>query len=89
MYPVEYEVHVWNSCKGEHGEEEVVRGVVFANSFTVAMKYLEKYYGDDLISIKVYMLGETSVPLYEFGADSNSDFHGMFKFGSIETYDGY
>ena len=89
MFPVEYEARVWNECKGQHGEEEVIHGITFGEGYVEAMENIEKWYGDELISIKMYMLEEASVPIYEFEQTNWSDMHGMIKLTNIETYSGY
>lgn len=85
IYPVEYEARIWDELKET---EETVHGVTFCESYTEATENLEKWYGDDLIIMKLYMLEETSVPLYEFESTA-SDFHGMIKLDSISIHDGY
>jgi len=86
MFPVEYEAHVWNEI---FKKEEIVHGITFGEDFADAMYNIEHYYGDDIISIKLYMLEETNFPVYEFEINSNGDCHGMLKFGTVEIYDGY
>lgn len=88
MYPVEYEARIWNEFKGEHGEEEVVHGITFAETFTEAASNLESYYGSDLLVLKTYMMEEESVPIYEFES-TNENYHGMIKLPTVEIYDGY
>lgn len=90
MFPIEYEAHIWNECKnGGHGEEEICHGITFGINYADAMGNIEEYYGDDLISIKLYMLEEVNNPIYEFETNMNSDFHGMFKIDNISIQDSY
>lgn len=86
IYPIEYEAHVWNDIKEK---EEIVYGIVFAKDFSDGMTSIEGYYGDELISVKLFMLEEVENLIYEFPTDSSSSLRGMLKIGTIETYDGY
>ena len=87
MYPVEYEVHSWNEVADK---EDIVHGITFGENYSDAMYNIEKYYGDTLISVKLFMCEEVENPIYEFEINSDSDnFHGMFKFGDISLYEGF
>ena len=74
MYPVEYEVKVYNEINGEIEEE---KGITFAEDFTEACKKIEKYYGNELIDIFLYMLEESDV--YVFNHMKDDVMHGVFK----------
>lgn len=58
IYPATYSAHIYNPI--EQREEDVC-GVLFCNSFTDAAAQLEHCYGDELISINIFLLEENSV----------------------------
>ena len=61
MYPVEYKAIVWNEIECENEE---VHGITFGETYTEALELIEKYYGDDIISIELIMHEEGEV--FEF-----------------------
>ena len=64
MYPVLYKVHYWD----EDSQEEIFHfGVTLADSYSDAMEKVETYYGDNIISVSLFMEEECSV--YEFNLD--------------------
>lgn len=74
MYPVEYEAMVWNE---DEDKSEILHGITFGESYTNAMSNIEKYYGDEIISIKMFMNEENFI--YEFEKTTDEDDHGWFK----------
>ncbi len=55
MYPYVYEISYMNVLDHEAISE---CGVGVAESYTDAVHYIEKYYGEDLLAIKYLTLGE-------------------------------
>lgn len=74
MYPVEYEAMIWNDVEGKR---ETVHGITFGESYTDAMSNIEKYYGDEIIDIKMFMNEENTI--YEFERSQEKNDHGLFK----------
>ena len=85
MYPIEYEAIIWNDDSRKYDK---IHGITFGENYTQAMQNIEKYYGTDIVSIKLFMNEENSI--YELeDALSDSDWHYMIKInGSIDTWDG-
>lgn len=64
MCPVLYKVHYWD----EDSQKEIFYfGVTLANSYSDAMEKVETYYGDNIISVALFMNEECSV--YEFNLE--------------------
>lgn len=78
MYPVEYEINIYDDIDKK---ERIIHGITFAENFTEAMSNIEEYYGKDIIDIKLFMNEESSV--YELDA---SDYHldTWFKISNLE-----
>ena len=58
VYPAKYKVHYWNEFKGQ---EYIATGITFGENFSDAVKMIEKYYGDSLMSISIELDEEQSV----------------------------
>lgn len=70
----EYEIEYYN---GEQTAEnlrgiENLCGVVFAESYGAAADKLEKYYGNEIVSIK-YLMATDEEDVYEFNNDMSSN----------------
>lgn len=74
MYPVEYEVMVWND---DEGKSEILHGITFGESYTDAMSNIEKYYGNEIIDIRLFMNEENTI--YEFERSQEENDHGLLK----------
>lgn len=82
MYPVEYSAMVYDEM--EYNTEQVY-GITFANSYAEAMEKIEKYYGNTIIDIRLFMQEENSV--YELNqASIFSPSHGMLRIENISTF---
>lgn len=82
MYPIEYEVQIYDEFSEKENKYEIIHGVTFGNTYTEAMENIESYYGDDIINVKLYMNEEHSV--YEI--DPSPEYHapGWFKITNLE-----
>lgn len=81
MYPVEYEVEVYNMVKEAM---EIRHGVTMAENFADAMEKIEDYYGNDINKVTMILLEEATV--YDFENTNNDFSHGMFKIGEITKW---
>lgn len=82
MYPVEYSAMVYDEM--QYNTEQVY-GITFADSYAEAMEKIEKYYGDTIIDIRLFMQEENSV--YELNqASIFSPSHGMLRIENISTF---
>lgn len=62
MYPATYRATVYNEASAEI---ENVQGFLFAESFAKAAETVEKYYGNELASVSLFLMEETGAPLIE------------------------
>lgn len=62
VYPATYRATVYNETSAEI---ENVQGFLFAESFAKAAEIVEQYYGNELISVSLFLMEETGVPLME------------------------
>lgn len=80
MSPFEYEVNIYDDFS-ENGGFEIVHGITFGYTYAEAMENIEKYYGNNIIDVKLFMNEEQSV--YEL--DTPSEYHdGWFKITNLE-----
>ena len=82
MYPVEYEVQVYDEFSEKVNKYEIIHGITFASTYAEAMENIESYYGNTIVDIKLYMNEERSV--YEL--DPSSEYHEdrWFKITNLE-----
>jgi len=67
----EYQIKTWNSADSQ---EEILSGIVAADTFTNATSELEEYYGEDLMEIQ--MLKAIMDGVFEFQlASEDKDFN--------------
>lgn len=66
MEVFEYIAHIWNEVDNE---EQNAHGVVFGNSYGDAMARLEKYYGIELIDVKIGAADAEDVYEFEYASD--------------------
>lgn len=67
------------------GGEECVKGVVFAPNFTTAMQEICDTYGGDCIDmIRIWMLGDNLIELWELMEDKNFTEEGWLKKGEYD-----
>ena len=59
--PYKYKATIYDGINGSRPE---VFGVTFADTYYEAMKNIEAYYGEDIITVSLYALEEATV--YEF-----------------------
>lgn len=81
MFPVEYEVEVYNDM---NGNMETLHGITFADSYTEAMDKIENFYGDDINMITITLLEENTVYEFEHTVDNFS--HGMYKINKFSKW---
>lgn len=82
MYPVEYSAKVYDDIEYKVNQ---VYGITFADSYAEAMEKIEKYYGDTIIDIRLFMQEENSI--YELNQASIFDpSHGMLRIENISTF---
>lgn len=77
VYPFEYEVEV-------SYENTKYHGVTFAKNYGKAAKNIENYYGDELVTIKLFCMEEQSV--YEFEETQGEYSHGVYKIEKFSKY---
>ena len=72
----EYQIKAWNSADSQ---EEILSGIIAAETFTDATFELEEYYGDDIIEIQ--MLKAIMDGVFEFQlASEDADFNYTIKY---------
>lgn len=60
MFPFSFKVVIVDCCAYSTDSYVLESGMGICNSYSQAAKYIESYYGDDLIQIKELMLYEAS-----------------------------
>lgn len=73
---VEYIANVFNEVDKK---EEVVKGVTIAESLSEAVDNLEKYYGSEMIDVKICGLSEDNVYEFDFYGNGESCLFDEFK----------
>lgn len=82
MYPVEYEVTIYDEYSKKENKKEVIHGIAFGESYAEAMENIEKYYGEEIVDVKLYMNEEQTV--YELDAPSEYHEPGWFVIKDLE-----
>lgn len=78
VYPFEYEVEV-------SYENTKYHGVTFAKNYGKAAKNIENYYGDELVTMKLFCMEEQSV--YEFEETQSEWNHSIYKIEKFSKYE--
>ena len=80
MYPFEYEVEVGY-------KNEKCHGITFAKDYGKAAKNIESYYGDELVTMKLFCMEEQSI--YEFEETQSEWNHGVYKIEKFSKYEDF
>lgn len=81
MFPVEYEVEVYNDM---NGNMETLHGITFADSYAEAMDKIENFHGDDINMVTITLLEKSTV--YEFEDTVDNFSHGMYKINKFSKW---
>ena len=82
MYPVEYEVQIYDEFSSKENKYEIIHGITFGNTYAEAMENIEEYYRNQIIDVKLYMNEEQTV--YELDPSSEYHEYGWFKITNLE-----
>lgn len=77
VYLFKYEVEV-------NYENTKYHGVTFAKDYGKAAKNIESYYGDELVTMKLFCMEEQSI--YEFEETQDEYSHGVYKIEKFSKY---